>query len=73
MTGKYGFASINKQLNVKSTPSPNFKVQLDSLTQNIIPARVIDIILDDNHPSFSQLGGWNSIGTVFLKKLKDQT
>ena len=70
MTGKYGFASINKQLNVKSTPSPNFKVQLDSLTQNIIPARVIDIILDDNHPSFSQLGGWNSIGTVFFEKVE---
>ena len=70
MANKYGFASVNKQLNVSSKPNPNFQKQLDLLSQNIIPARVTDIILNDNHPSFESLGGWTSIGTVFFEKVE---
>lgn len=29
------------------------------------PVRVIDVIYNDKHPLFEQLGGWDSIGTVF--------
>ena len=43
MANKYGFASVNKQLNVSSKPNPNFQKQLDWLSQNIIPARVTGV------------------------------
>lgn len=32
-------------------------------------ARVIDIILDENHPRFNELGGYSSIGTVIFQNL----
>ena len=70
MANKYGFASVNKQLNVNSKPNPNFQKQLDLLSQNVISARVTDIILNENHPSFEALGGWTSIGTVFFEKVE---
>lgn len=35
-----------------------------------IYARVTDIILNENHPSFEALGGWTSIGTVFFEKVE---
>jgi len=70
MANKYGFASVNKQLNVSSKPKPNFQKQLDLLSQNVISARVTDIILNENHPSFEALGGWTSIGTVFFEKVE---
>lgn len=41
---------------------------VDSLVEDlsliIIPARVIDIILDESHPKFNEYGGWNGIGTI---------
>lgn len=70
MANKYGFASVNKQLNVSSKPNSNFQKQLDLLSQNVISARVTDIILNENHPSFEALGGWTSIGTVFFEKVE---
>ena len=33
--------------------------------QGIIAARVVDIILDINHPRAEELGGYDSIGTIF--------
>jgi hypothetical protein len=67
MAGKYGFASINKQLNVNSKPDTNLQNQLSLLSQNVLTARVTDIILNENHPGFSSLGEWLSIGTVFFE------
>lgn len=31
----------------------------------LLPARVLDIILDNSHPKFKDYGEWNSIGLVF--------
>jgi len=52
MANKYGFSSINQQLNVNTTPDTTLKNQVDLLSQNIISARVTDIILDSNYPNF---------------------
>ena len=35
--------------------------------------RVLDIILNLNHPKFEELGGYDSIGTIFYTKLDDNT
>ena len=41
MANKYGFASINQQLNVSSTPDSDLKNQVELLTQNIISVLLI--------------------------------
>lgn len=69
MANKYGFSSINQQLNVSSTPDSTLKNQVDILSQNIISARVTDIILDSNYPNFFELGGWNAVGTIFFESV----
>lgn len=37
--------------------------------RTLIPARVVDIILDDTHPEFEDLGKWDSIGVIKYKLL----
>lgn len=37
---------------------------IEDLSLTIVPARVIDIILDESHPKFNEYGGWNGIGTI---------
>jgi len=69
MANKYGFSSINQQLNVNTTPDTTLKNQVDLLSQNIISARVTDIILDSNYPNFFDLGGWNAVGTIFFESV----
>ncbi len=33
----------------------------------ISPVRVIDIVLNDSHPRFEEVGGWNGLGTIFFQ------
>jgi hypothetical protein len=41
----------------------------DELNLKVIPARVIDIVLDETHPKFSNYGGWNGIGTITFEEV----
>ena len=59
----YGFGEIIENLGINTTPDSipfeQFKI-----------ARVVDIILDENHPLFNPIyGEWNSIGTIFYQDL----
>jgi len=58
-----GFASITQFIN--SNVNNGYAVN-QSLNQiNIIKAvRVYSIVLDESHPRFKELGGWDSLGTV---------
>jgi hypothetical protein len=47
-----------------SNNDPAYSSYVSSLP-NLLPARVLDIILDDNHPKFKDYGEWNSIGLIF--------
>ncbi len=69
MANKYGFSSVNQQLNVSTTPDSNLKNQIDLISQNVISGRVTDIILDSNYPNFFELGGWNTVGTIFFESV----
>jgi hypothetical protein len=40
---------------------------------SFISARVIDIVLDDAHPKFKEVGEWNGIGTIFYQTTQNQT
>ena len=53
---KYGLTSYIDSV------SPN---QNQLPTNDIIAVRVEDIVLDDSHPRFEEVGGWNGIGTIF--------
>ena len=38
--------------------------------KDLIPVRVLDIILDENHPNFKEYGGYDSIGTIIYSKIE---
>lgn len=42
-----------------------FTNQLNDLKSQMIPARVLDIVLDENHPKFNEVGQLNGIGTIY--------
>ena len=56
---------------VKSNKS-NQKISVSS-DKKLIAVRVLDIILDLNHPKAIELGGYDSIGTIFYTKVEDNT
>ena len=37
----------------------------------IIPVRVVSIVLDESHPRFQNLGGWNALGTIEYELVKN--
>lgn len=53
-----------------TTPIPNTGGALDqinTLKGQMVAARVTDIVLDENHPKFNDVGQWNGIGAVFYE------
>tara|TARA_Y100000114_G_scaffold13876_1_gene11203 strand:+ start:630 stop:1907 length:1278 start_codon:yes stop_codon:yes gene_type:complete len=70
MAHKYGFASVNSQLNTGRDNQSTTQQQLNALASNMISARVTDIILDDQHPKFGIYGEWSSVGTIFFEAVE---
>jgi hypothetical protein len=60
---KFGFAGQNQPYSTDSSLT-NINRRIEDLTNKLIPARVIDVILDETHPDFPNLGEWNSIGII---------
>jgi hypothetical protein len=50
-----------------STSQNNFQSQINGLKGQSVAARVIDIVLDENHPKFNDVGQWNGIGAIFYE------
>lgn len=65
---KYGLNSTLKN----SAPSLTLQSGLNAAT-GLSSYRVKDIILDDSHPGFIKYGEWNSIGTIFIIPVIDDT
>jgi len=59
----YGFAAQNSNLNPDLNNGTNEKrdFKIDNL---IVSARVVDIVLDETHPLFKEVGEWNGLGTI---------
>ena len=53
---------------VKEGSKFNIKITQDSIVTSV---RVVDVILDNNHPKFEALGGWDSLGTIFYSQLEE--
>jgi len=66
----YGLPAVNQttlpyQVN-------NYTTGLPLSPNNLINSvRVIDIILDDNHKRFEELGGWDALGTIIYEDVTD--
>jgi hypothetical protein len=50
-----------------TSPTTGIQSQLDNLKGQVVAARVIDIVLDENHPKFNDVGQWNGIGAIFYE------
>jgi hypothetical protein len=59
----YGFAAQNSNLNsnLNNGTNENRDFKIDNL---IVSARVVDIVLDETHPLFKEVGEWNGLGTI---------
>jgi len=60
---KFGFAGQNQSYSPDSSLA-NINRRIENLANKLIPARVIDVILDETYPDFDTYGGWNSIGVI---------
>jgi hypothetical protein len=47
--------------------TPDLQGQINNLKSQLVAARVIDIVLDENHPKFDSVGQWNGIGAIFYE------
>jgi len=59
----FGFAGLNKPYSSDSSIN-DLNRKIDNLSNKLIPARVIDIVLDETHPDFENVGGWNGVGII---------
>ena len=53
-----------------TTPIPNTGAatdQINALKGQMVAARVTDIVLDENHPKFDDVGQWNGIGAILYE------
>ena len=65
MSTKFGFGGLNTNLNSNAnTISTNLGLTKEGLSNLIIVGRVIDIVLDKDHPKFKELGEYSSLGTI---------
>ena len=44
-----------------------------TLTPSFTPVRVVDIVLDDSHPKFKEVGEWNGLGSIFYQDISSPT
>jgi hypothetical protein len=65
-TYKTGIANSTKGTTPFSS-IPDIQGQINNLKSQLIAARVIDIVLDENHPKFNDVGQWNGIGAIFYE------
>ena len=71
MANKFGFNSVQTQLNLgTSQDSGGLQDQFELLNKKVIYARVVDIVLNDQHPEFGNLGGWSGLGTIFYNEVE---
>lgn len=65
MATKFGFGGLNTSLNSNTnTISTNLGLAKEGLANLIVVGRVIDIILDKDHPKFKELGEYSSLGII---------
>jgi hypothetical protein len=67
MINRTGIANSTKGTTVHGQNQFSLQNQIDSIQTQIISARVIDIVLNENHSYFDQVGKENGIGAIFFE------
>jgi hypothetical protein len=62
----YGLAGLNTIVNPLSTGGSGGG-------SSFFPVRVVDIVLNETHPNFEEVGGWNGIGTIYYLSVVNPT
>ena len=62
----YGIAGLSDTVSSTSTPGGGGG-------SSFYPVRVVDIVLNETHPRFGEVGEWNGIGTIFYNSVTDPT
>jgi hypothetical protein len=66
----YGLPALNQ--NIQPNQLSNYTTGLISLQNTTISSvRVTDIILDNNHEKFKELGEWDALGTILYENVTD--
>jgi hypothetical protein len=65
---RYGFSALNNNLNSSTS---NLGNNLPNISTNNTAVRVKSIVLDENHPRFNELGGWNGLGTIEFQSVEN--
>jgi hypothetical protein len=63
INSNFGFSGLNKPY-TSDLPINEINRKIENLSIKLIPARVVDIILDETHPDFINVGEWNGIGNI---------
>ena len=71
MAYKQGFASVNSNFNRNREDNNDIQVQFNQLLDRMITGRVLDIILDSDHPRFDEFGGFSGLGTILIEKTEN--
>ena len=67
----YGFSGLNKRQNLSN--NNNYTINgFSTLKDLIITARVKSIILDESHPYFDKVGGWQALGSIEIEGIFPQ-
>ena len=64
---KTGLANSTRGSSSPSSTSGEYQGQITDLKSQIVAARVLDIVLDENHPKWDIVGEWNGIGAIFYE------
>ena len=71
----YGFSGVNKTFNSRQSNNTNL-LKISNLENLIVAVRVKNIVLNESHPRFKELGEWNSLGVIeyeVVTSVKDKT
>jgi len=69
MLNKTGLTGLNRNLSSPRGSQDKLANSLLSLNGKVIAGRVNDIVLDENHPKFNEVGGLNGLGTIFYESI----
>jgi len=67
MINRTGLNGLNRNLSKPKGSQDKFNNSLLAINSKVITGRVTDIVLDENHPKFNDVGGLNGIGTIFYE------
>ena len=61
---QYGFSGLNQSLNTSGLDTTALFQLIQTLDLKLTPARVVDVVMDETHPEFKNLGEWNGLGSI---------